>query len=1109
MNIPQIIEKKKAVFGAYAAMALNNVQIVLDYIKERVELNQVPVGNYDASKDKHGVEDMWEHPVMRQLKFTNTIKDLRPEKTDAVKELLLKQFPFVNVLAEKQRQYYNKINKTSRPSINEYDIYQALNMLFRVLKTYRDYTTHYKENNKLFDSGSDFLKKSEQPLASNINEVYTVALRIMKERFSLSVDDLRFIQDNRYEQYFDNGRKKSRVNTSFFLTLVDNNGDGKNLHLSGIGVAYIICQLLEKKYANVFLTKLPIYGQYSKSSKEAQLIRRSFATNGITMPKERLDSESNKLTVALDMLNELKRCPTLLFDTLEHDDQERFRSVSSDGREVLQTRSSDRFAQLVMQYIDHNMLFQDLRFQVNCGKVRHLKTASKHCIDGQDRVRVLEHRLNGFGRIQDVEQLRKRYDGGESVQPCYYKTSIPVREFEDVKRDDGDEHNYPYVVDTRTHYIINNNKINLINLHHFGDLATDGVLLCNPEDEDWNRNNTPEMSMSVLELPAMMFHMYLCGPEATERLINDTADKYLKLFEDMRDGRLTEANLGSYGIDLADMPQKVIDSVKGNTARKHFNAYVKEELTAMLANTELRLKRLIDNKKAINGRDNKMGKRSFKAIKPGNLADFLAEDIVRFQPTLLKGSKRGSDKLTGLNYRVMQATIATFNEQVDTCNLANLKAMFEKAQLINDRDHEHPFLKKVLGRNPADTVDLYEQYLKARRSYLNTLLGKIADGQAVQVPFLNSQRRKWAPRTSEYYQELGADYAEFCTIELPRQMFEKEIKQALGVPNSEDNVTHLIAQYLQTELEDDFQPFYSFKRNYRYMDMLKGRFTRIKSLETNYLTLEERKELWASHADMIKPYIDIRLDKMRNDRNNYRLTQEELVAIINKSIAASRNDYQKTEKMIRRFKVQDALLFLFAKLSLFEEGLNSRDIRDRRSKFKLKDIMPDTDKGILSEQLDVTMNLEGNYTINAHGLKIKNYGDLLALKYDKRMKTLLPLLSKFVVEKDDIEEEFDAYDDIRPRLVELIMEFERKAYERYPELDYFVDFHEHFDFKELLSELMKRGSLDNDQKEILRKIRNAFSHNSYPDPNKNVVKSNNLPEIAATLAQTFKETGQI
>lgn len=1104
MNIPELIENHKSAFGAYSVMALNNIQIVLDYIQEKVSLNPKAVGNFVPAQVRAGAEDLWEHPVIRQLKHTNTLKDLRPEATDAVMEQLSVHFPFVSILAEQHRLFYNKTH-TPRATVNGEDLFRSLNILFRVIKTYRDYTTHFRENNIHLNIGSNFLKYSEQPVARHINEVYTVALRTIKERLSISTDDLRFIQDHRYEQYRnERGQRASRIDMEFFLSLVSHNGDKPNIHLSGVGLAFVICLFLEKKYVNVFLSKLPIYGKYRKDSTQAKIIRRSFAVNGIRLPKERLNSESSKVTVALNMLNELKRCPKELFDTLSQSEQERFRQVSSDGNEVLMMRSSDRFAQLTMQYIDYNNLFKHLRFQVNCGKIRHLLTANKNCIDGQTRVRVIEHRLNGFGRIQEVEKARKRYLDGKAM---YFCTNIPVREFEDVKRDDANPENYPYVVDTRAHYIINNNKINLIDISNWDDIAKDGVLLCNPEDEEWNRNNMPELCMSTLELPAMMFHMYLCGEEATENLILRTANKYVRLFLDLKESKLTEQNLTSYGIAHCDIPQQVIESVKNN-ASTDFISYLKKELIKILDDTERRILHLSNDKKKINSRDNKMGKRSFRTIKSGKLADFLAEDIVRFQPTLLKGDKRGSDKMTGLNYRVMQATIATFNNDIEQCNFDNLKNLFEKAMLIGDSKRAHPFLQKALNSNPANTVDFYEHYLSARKSYLSWVLRKLENGEHVTVPFVNAQRDKWKTRDRKYYSDLAEKYVELNTIELPRQMFDSEIKQALGVPNNTDNVTHLIAEYLHNALDDDFQPFYSFNRNYRYMDMLKARFTRMKSLETNFLTLEEREKLWAQRAERIKPYKKAKLEKMSNDRNLRRLSPKEKETIIAKGIASCRNKYQKSEKMIRRFKVQDALLFLFAKLSLFEEGIKTRDIRDRKSKFKLQNIMPDSEKGILSEKLDVTMQIE-HIAISARGLKIKNYGDLLALKYDKRLKSLLKLLTQSEIEKDELEQEFDTYDDLRPRLVELVMEFERMAYEKYPELEYFVDNVDHFDFKKLLSELVTRGELDEASKEILRKIRNAFNHNIYPSPEKAVVKSNNLPEIALTLTKTFEETSEI
>ena len=58
-----------------------------------------------------------------------------------------------------------------------------------------------------------------------------------------------------------------------------------------------------------------------------------------------------------------------------------------------------------------------------------------------------------------------------------------------------------------------------------------------------------------------------------------------------------------------------------------------------------------------------------------------------------------------------------------------------------------------------------------------------------------------------------------------------------------------------------------------------------------------------------------------------------------------------------------------------------------------------------------------------------------------------------------------------------------------------------FDFKELLDELIKRGDIIEQEKEILRLIRNAFNHNAYP-PN-GIVEIRTLPEIARHLIKTF------
>ena len=222
--------------------------------------------------------------------------------------------------------------------------------------------------------------------------------------------------------------------------------------------------------------------------------------------------------------------------------------------------------------------------------------------------------------------------------------------------------------------------------------------------------------------------------------------------------------------------------------------------------------------------------------------------------------------------------------------------------------------------------------------------------------------------------------------------------------------------------------------------------------------------------------------------------------IIAKRLSASRNDYQKSEKNIRRYKVQDALLFMLVCDTLKAMGSISTQ------NFKLKDIMPNAEKGILSKSIpmDFTFEKEGKtYTIHSDNLKLKNYGDFFAIARDKRFIPLLNILNSNVVNKDDVSEEFNNYDDVRPNLVKLVIDFEKMAYKRYPELKNKIVTHEHFDFSVLLNELIAKGNLTENDTYILSQIRNAFSHNSYPY--KGVIRINTLPEIAEHLIELFGE----
>lgn len=148
-----------------------------------------------------------------------------------------------------------------------------------------------------------------------------------------------------------------------------------------------------------------------------------------------MESQSGRMALALDMLNELQKCPSELFETLSPKDRSRFRvevditnssennsSDNSEESQVLMMRFQDRFPRLALRYIDECNVFDKIRFQLSLGKYRYA-FYDKMCIDSKepDRVRSLQKDLNGFGRLQEIEEERKNGGYGLSVLLIRYE----------------------------------------------------------------------------------------------------------------------------------------------------------------------------------------------------------------------------------------------------------------------------------------------------------------------------------------------------------------------------------------------------------------------------------------------------------------------------------------------------------------------------------------------------------------------------------------------------------------------------------------------------------------------------------------------------------------
>ena len=251
-------------------------------------------------------------------------------------------------------------------------------------------------------------------------------------------------------------------------------------------------------------------------------------------------------------------------------------------------------------------------------------------------------------------------------------------------------------------------------------------------------------------------------------------------------------------------------------------------------------------------------------------------------------------------------------------------------------------------------------------------------------------------------------------------------------------------------------------------------------------------------------------------------------------------DLQRQERKIRRYRNQDMLLFLMAKKILLSGGVtffkNNAIIDNDFDQFNLQDILPPAIKqegecrNLLEQPIEFSLTIGLNdengkpiydangkrvrRTIQQNGIKLKNYGDFFAFLYDSRIGGLLSQLPDTIIERSNLEDEFDSYDRKRLKVFAVLQDIERQIIAQHPELadknaggSGFRDADGkpyRNSFSGLLSlckqYLATEGKL-NDLGYGIVDIRNAFSHNRYTsNDNKKIdISKMSLPQVAELI----------
>lgn len=305
---------------------------------------------------------------------------------------------------------------------------------------------------------------------------------------------------------------------------------------------------------------------YWQKTPENLIIQEMLSIYRVRLPKgKRLDKQDNASTIALDMLNELRRCPRELYNILSPKGQKAFEDPADDGSgshsaKNDRIRYTDRFAYLALRAIDEAKIFNSIRFQVQLGYYR-FAFYDKTCIDETPQLRRLGKTVNGFGRLSAIENLRKQSWAPTDAEPVVQEENkFQCKVYEPTQLEDGrtvldllrpveDEvGNTPYVTDSAASYNIHNNRIGLY-WERDGNrrLRQDDVLFfptlqakdIEGKSEGHRKADAPQKaplcSLSVRDLPALLFLYHLNGgnKQAVENVIINKYDSLLRFFTDL------------------------------------------------------------------------------------------------------------------------------------------------------------------------------------------------------------------------------------------------------------------------------------------------------------------------------------------------------------------------------------------------------------------------------------------------------------------------------------------------------------------------------------------------------------------------------------------------
>ena len=1052
----------KHFWAAFLNLARHNVYITINHINKLLEIREI-----DNDEKILDIKTLWE----------KVNGDLN--KTERLRELMTKHFPFLETaIYSKNKEDKEEVKQEKQATAQSFkSLEHCLFLFLKKLQEARNYYSHYK-----------YSESTKEPMLEK--ELLKKMYNIFDDNIQLVIKDYQHNKDINPDEDFKHLNRTEKEFNYYFTT-------NKKGNITASGLLFFVSLFLEKKDAIWMQQKLRGFKDNRESKKK--MTHEVFCRSRMLLPKLRLESTQTQDWILLDMLNELIRCPKSLYERLQGVDREKFRvpiEIADEDYDAEQepfkntlVRHQDRFPYFALRYFDYNEIFTNLRFQIDLGTYHF--SIYKKLIGGQKEDRHLTHKLYGFERIQEFNKQNR---------PDEWKALVKDLDTYETSEE-------PYISETTPHYHLENQKIGIRfrngNNDIWPSLETNGE---NNEKSKYklDKQYQAEAFLSVHELLPMMFYYLLLKKEKpnndeinasiVEGFIKREIRYIYKLYDAFANGEINSiGDLEKYcedkGIPKRHLPKQMVailydehkDMVK--EAKRKQRKMVKET-EKLLAALEKQTQEEIED-----------GGRNIRLLKSGEIARWLVNDMMRFQPVQKdnEGNPLNNSKANSTEYQMLQRSLALYNKEEKPTRY------FKQVNLI-ESGNPHPFLNNTGWKECNNILSFYRSYLTKKIEFLNKL--KPEDWKKNQY-FLKVKEPKTNRETLVQGWKNGFNLPRGIFTEPIREWFERHQNDSEEYKKVEaldrvGLVTKVIPLFFKKEyfkedarkeINDCVQPFYNFPYNV-------GNIYRLK--DEDFLPSEERKKRWGDKKYKFKGYKAKKkpkkiTDEVKEEHRSYLEFQS----------------WNKFERELRLVRNQDIVTWLLCKELIDKLKIDELNIEELK-KLRLNNIDTDTAKKEKNNILNRVMPMELPvmvYEVNKAGNIIKNkplhtiyikeaktkllkQGNFKALVKDRRLNGLFSFVKtnseaeskRNPISKLLVEYELGEYQEARIEIIKDMLALEETLINKYKDLPTNK-------FSDMLNSWLEgkdeadKARFQNDV-DFLIAVRNAFSHNQYPMHNK-------------------------